>query len=189
MLGWSTTSKLVVAMKPSWTSEIQCTIGERLRSGISTQSETKYFQQSLSDLLTLSWEFCSRCMMKSGKNWNTCCKSWLLQIEIGWSKEILSTKVEDSYFEVGGRDVNRLATGTSSKGKTRGKGKEPAKNNPERGDCIRWITKDPRSHGVACEERKAKGVDNFAHLLRQCSPRNSEGDGKGSDDGSAKGKN
>ena len=43
----------------------------------STQSGTKCYQQSLTDLLTTCWGVCARCTLKSRKNCNASCKSTL----------------------------------------------------------------------------------------------------------------
>ena len=71
--------------------------------------------------------------------------------------------------------------------------KENAKNNSERGDCIRWMTKGQFSLGEACASKhdpnkKGKGMGRPRSPSPTGSPhRNPESDGKGSDDGRAKG--
>ena len=65
--------------------------------------------------------------------------------------------------------------------------------NSERGECIRWTTEDQCSSGEACASthdpnKKGKGKGRPRSPCPTGSPRlNSTGDGKGSDDGSAKG--
>ena len=65
------------------------------------------------------------------------------------------------------------AIGSPSKGKTKGKGKDNAKTNSERGDCIRRTTKGQCSFGDSCahssmnQTRKAKGRNDLVNLLQQ----------------------
>ena len=94
----------------------------------------------------------------------------------------LEQKVKDSLFRARNRDEDRPAIGA----------KTNAKNNSDRGDCIRWITEGQCSFGEACafkhdpnKKGKKKGRPRSPSPTR--SPhRNSKGDGKGSDDASAK---
>ena len=85
-------------------------------------------------------------------------------------------------------DEDRLAMEAPSKGKD----KERVKHNSERGGCIRWITEGHYSLGEACAfkhdpNKKAKGKGRPRSLSPTGSPhQNSRGNGKGSDDGSAK---
>ena len=83
----------------------------------------------------------------------------------------LERKIKDSHFKTRNRDEDRRAMGAPSKGKAKGKGKETAKNNSERGDC-RWITKanvilEIPAHSSMTRTRMAKGRDDLVHLLRQ----------------------
>ena len=103
----------------------------------------------------------------------------------------LEQKIKDSGFKASNRDEDRPAIGSPSKKKENAM-KRPKKNF-ERGNCIRSITKCKCSFGDSCafkhdpnKKGKRKG--------RPPSPsptsslhRNSKGDGKGSDDGSASG--
>ena len=75
----------------------------------------------------------------------------------------LEQNSKDSHFEARNRDEDRPAIGAVSKGKAKGKGKYNAKNNTERGDCIRWTTEVQSSLGEACAfkhdpNKKGKGM-------------------------------
>ena len=91
------------------------------------------------------------------------------------------------------RDEDRLATGAPTQGKAKRKCKDNAKNNSERGDCIRWTNKRQCSFGEISahsnmNQKKGKGKGRSRSRSPTGSPhRNSKGDGKGSDDGSAEG--
>ena len=67
------------------------------------------------------------------------------------------------------------------------------KDNSERGDCTRWITRGQCSLGDSCAlthepKKKGKGKGRFRSLSPTGSPhRTSKGDGKGSGDGGLKG--
>ena len=62
----------------------------------------------------------------------------------------LKQQVKDSHVKARNRDEDRPAIGALSKGKAKGKGQDNAKHNTERGDSVRWITKDQCSFGEAC---------------------------------------
>ena len=99
----------------------------------------------------------------------------------------LEQKIKDSHFEARNRDEDRPAMGALSKEKV----KKKPKNNSERGDCIRWTTKNQYSFGEACAfkhapKKKGKGKGRPRSLVQTGSPhRSSKGDGKGSVDESA----
>ena len=79
----------------------------------------------------------------------------------------LEQKVKDSLFRARNRDEDRRAP---RKEKAKGKGKTTAKNNSERGDCIRWITEGQCSFGEACafkhDPNKKSKREDLVHLLR-----------------------
>ena len=95
----------------------------------------------------------------------------------------LGQKIKDSHTKATNRDEDRPAIGALSE--------ENAKNNSERGDCIRWTTKGQCSDGEACAfkhdpNKNGKGKGRPRSLSSTGAPhRNSNCDGKGSDDGSA----
>ena len=100
----------------------------------------------------------------------------------------LEQKIEDSQLKARNRDEDRPAVGAPSKGKALGKGKANAKNKCERRRLHtvghEWPTfvLEIRAHSSMNPTRKAQGMDDFVHLLRQVrTHRNSKGDGKGSD--------
>ena len=75
-------------------------------------------------------------------------------------------------------------TGLQWEIQAKAKGKYNAQNNSERGDCIRWTTKDKCSFGDACAfkhdpNNKGKGKDDFVHYS---DAEISKGDGKCGDD-------
>ena len=102
-------------------------------------------------------------------------------------------KIKESHLKARNRDEDRPAIGAPSKGTAKGESKEHAKNNSERGDCIRWITKGQCSFGDSCAfkpepNKKGKGKGRPRSPSPTGSPhRKSKGDGKGSDDGGSKG--
>ena len=81
--------------------------------------------------------------------------------------------MNDSHLKAGNRDEDTPAIGRAlSKGKAKGKGNKNSKNNCERKDCIRWITKanvqwEKHAHTNMTRTRKAKGRDDLVHFLRQ----------------------
>ena len=103
----------------------------------------------------------------------------------------LEQKIRDSHCKARNRHEDRPALGTSSKGKAKGNGKQQAKTDSRRGDCIRWTTKGRCSFGEACafkHDRNKKGKGNGRP--RSPSPtgsphRISKGDGMGGADGGA----
>ena len=176
LLGWSTTSsKWVATMKASWTTEMyRSSSKERPRS---TQSGTKYYQQSLTDLLTTNWRVCTKCKLKHRESWDMCCNAclrWRDDIRrqehttiadwSKWSKDILSRKRR---ILISKREIETWTDWQwelRAKVKTKEKAKNLPKNNSERGECIRWIF----VHSQAwTKTRKAKGRDDFVHVLRQ----------------------
>ena len=105
----------------------------------------------------------------------------------------LEQNIKDSHFiNARNRDEDRPCNRSCEQRKSEGKDKEHGKNNPKRGDCIRWITKGQCSFGDSCAfkhepNKKGKRKGRSRSPSPTGSPhRNSEGDGKGSDDGGAK---
>ena len=99
---------------------------------------------------------------------------------------------QDSHFKARNRDEDTLAMGAPSNGKAKGKCEANAKSNPEKGDCIGWTTKGQRSYGEACAfkhdpTKKDKGKERRSLSPTGSPHRKSKGDGKGRDDGNAKG--
>ena len=172
----------------------------------STQSGTRYYQQSLADFSKAFWTVCTRCKLKKSEN-----LKYLLQVYAQettfWIQEVwfccrlklmvqrhLEQKIKDSHFKEINRDEDRPASGAPSKVKTKGKVKYNAKkDNSERGDCTRWITRGQCSFGDSCAlthepNKKGKGKGRLRSPSPTGSPhRTSNGDGKGSDDGGLKG--
>ena len=74
----------------------------------------------------------------------------------------LEQKIKDSHFKERNRDEDRLASGAPSKVKNERKSEIQCKkkDNSERGDCTRWITRGQCSFGDSCaltHEPKKKG--------------------------------
>ena len=119
----------------------------------------------------------------------------LWQIEVDGPKtSISSSKSKDSHFKEVNRDEDRPASGAPSRVKTKGKVKYKCKkDNSERGDCTRWITRGQCSFGDSCAlthepNKRGRGKGRFRSPSPTGSPhRTSNGDGKGSDDGGLKG--
>ena len=80
----------------------------------------------------------------------------------------IEQKIKDSHVK-----EDSPATSAPSKGKAKGKGKEHAKSNSDRADCIRRIIKQANvrweMHVLSSmiRTRKAKGKDDLVHLLGQ----------------------
>ena len=127
-------------MKPSWTSEIQEKSGCRTTTfRPSTQSGTRYYQQSLADFSKAFWTVCTRCKLKKSED-----LKYLLQVYAQettfWLQEVwicgrlklmaqrhLEQKIKDSHFKEINRDEDRPASGAPIKVKTKGKAKYNAK--------------------------------------------------------------
>ena len=125
----------------------------------STLRETNYPRQLLTDLLTTerlhNFQVDSSEALKHvlqvyvqattfGDKTFDYCRLMLL------ARRHLEQKIQESHFKARNRDEDRPAMGAPRRGKAKGKGKEHAKHNSERGDCCRWITKGQCSCGEAC---------------------------------------
>ena len=78
----------------------------------------------------------------------------------------LEQNIKGSHFKARNRDEDRPAIGAPSKGKAKGKGKENAKNNSERGDCIRWTTKGKAQQNLLMK-RKIR-IDCYSRSIHNC---------------------
>ena len=84
----------------------------------------------------------------------------------------LEQQMNDSYFRARNRDEGRPAMEAPSKGKAKGKGKETAKNNSERGDCTPWTTRRPLFNwrfvriSSTNQTRKAKERDDHTEIRK-----------------------
>ena len=80
----------------------------------------------------------------------------------------LEQKSKDYHIKARNRDEDRLAIGAQNKGEAKGKCKENAENNSERGDRIRWTKKFQCSFGEACTFRHGpKGRDSSLYKLQE----------------------
>ena len=140
--------------------------------------------KSLTDLPTAYWRVCTRCKFEKSEEMKYSLQVNAQERTVGdkkydycrlklMPKDISSKKRKDSHFKARNRDEERLAIGAPRRGKAKGTGKENAKKNAKRGACIRLDHKRPmfiwRSMRIQSKTRtrKAKGRDDFVHLLRQ----------------------
>ena len=97
---------------------------------------------------------------------------WLLQIEINAQRH-LEQKRKDSHFKARNRDEERLAIGAPRRGKAKGTGKRTCRKERRERSLHPLDHKRPmfiwRSMRIQSKTRtrKAKGRDDFVHLLRQ----------------------
>ena len=79
----------------------------------------------------------------------------------------LEQKSKDYHIKARNRDEDRLAIGAQNKGEPKGKCKENAENNSERGDRIRWTKKFQCSFGESMHlQAWPEGQGLLVHLLR-----------------------
>ena len=187
LLGWSTTSsKLVATMKPPWTSEIhrmsnfeKKRLISRLRHNVGRSIISSHWQihwQHIGEFVQdATWKVGRvDIFVASPRSRNNIRRQERLSF---MAQRHLEQQINDSYFKARNRDEGRPAMEAPSKGKAKGKGKETAKNNSERGDCTPWTTKGQCWFGDSCAfkhepNKKGKGKGR-PH-------RNSKGDRKGS---------
>ena len=191
-------------MRPLWTAEIYQKAQLKNDSVQAFDAKWDEVLSAVTDRLAKNiLEGRYKMQIESRKSWHMCCKSSLKRRHSAtrnttfahWSlccRDISSRKIKDSHFKARNRDDDRPAMGAPSKGKA-GKGKFNAKNNSEREDCVRWITKGQCSFADACAfNHEPNKKDKGKWRLRSLSPtglphRNSKGDGQDSDDRGAKG--
>ena len=140
---------------------LKCPTEERQRSSLRRNVGRSIISKHLQTYWQ-HWRVSTRCKFKSKKSWHISCKSTL-------RKRLLATrhleqKIKDclSTREIKTRTSLQWELHTKEKG-------NHSKNNSERTDCIRWITKSQSSFGDSSMKRtrKAKWKKKLFHLLRQ----------------------
>ena len=134
-----------------------------------TQKDMKYYQHSLTDLLSAYWRVCTRCKLKCLKNCEL--EEWLLQKEVDESKKSRTVNWEFSFqYEKSRR--GQFRDGSFDQRKKR-KGKTKMSKTTPREETT---SVGPRKTNVHMEKthlfkyvpnKKAKGRDDFVLLLRQ----------------------